>query len=126
MQSARWAERCLIGCATALMLVTGFATQAANPLSFSDAMSYNTGANPRAIAVGDVNRDGILDLITANVDSNNVTVLLGNGDGTFQSMSPYAVGGSPRSVAMGDFNGDGNLDLATANVGTNTVQCPHR
>ena len=63
------------------------------------------------------------DLIVANSTSNNVTVLLGNGDGTFQEAagSPYAVGKNPSSVVVADFNGDGNLDFAVANQGDNTI-----
>lgn len=63
------------------------------------------------------------DLVVANSTSNNVTVLLGNGDGTFQEAagSPYAVGKNPSSVVVADFNGDGNLDFAVANKDDNTI-----
>ena len=47
--------------------------------------------------------------------SNNVSVLLGNGDGSFQSAVNYGAGDEPSSVAIGDLNGDGDLDLAVAN-----------
>jgi hypothetical protein len=67
------------------------------------------------IAVADFNGDGILDLAAATSDG--MTVLLGNGDGTFTAapVSP-ASGSSPRSVAVGDFNGDGIPDLAIYNT----------
>ena len=55
------------------------------------------------------------DLAVANYGSDNVSVLLGNGDGTFQTQKTYAVGDGPTSVAVGDFNGDGKADLAVAN-----------
>jgi type II secretory pathway component GspD/PulD (secretin) len=63
------------------------------------------------------------DLIIANSTSDNATVLLGNGDGTFREAvgSPYAVGKNPSSVVMADFNGDGNLDFAVANKDDNTI-----
>jgi Flp pilus assembly secretin CpaC len=63
------------------------------------------------------------DLVIANSTSNNVTVLLGNGDGTFQVApgSPFTVGANPSSVVVADFNGDGNLDFAVANQGDNTI-----
>jgi type II secretory pathway component GspD/PulD (secretin) len=63
------------------------------------------------------------DLIIANSTSDNVTVLLGNGDGTFREAagSPYAVGKNPSSVVMADFNGDGNPDFAVANKDDNTI-----
>ena len=63
------------------------------------------------------------DLVIANSTSNNVTILLGNGDGTFQEAtgSPYAVGRNPSSVLVADFNGDGNPDFAVANKDDNTI-----
>lgn len=76
---------------------------------------YGTGNAPRSMAVGDVNGDSKLDLVTANNGSNDVSVLLGNGDATFQNAVSYAAGTSPTSVALGDFNKDGNLDLAVTN-----------
>ena len=67
------------------------------------------------MAVGDFNGDGKADLAVANASSNNVSVLLGNGNGTFQAAVNYAAGTGPSSVAVGDFNGDGKADLAVAN-----------
>jgi hypothetical protein len=64
------------------------------------------------VAVGDFNGDGIPDLAVANGSA--VSVLLGNGDGTFQAPVSYAAGIGPIFVAAGDFNGDGKLDLAVA------------
>src|SRR6266436_2069933 len=63
------------------------------------------------------------DLVIANSTSNNVTILLGNGDGTFQEAtgSPYTVGKNPSSVLVADFNGDGNSDFAVANKDDNTI-----
>ncbi|GHO48554.1 FG-GAP repeat domain-containing protein [Ktedonospora formicarum] len=77
------------------------------------------GQGPYALAVGDFNNDGNLDIVTANYDDNTVTVLLGNGDGTFAAApgSPPSVGTNPTSVAVGDFNNDGNLDIVTVNYG---------
>jgi hypothetical protein len=80
-----------------------------------------TGTKPFAIAAGDFNHDGIPDLAVANSGTDTVSVLLGNGDGTFQTQQTYAVGNGAYSVAVGDFNGDGNLDLAIANLSDNTV-----
>jgi hypothetical protein len=73
------------------------------------------------VAVGDFNGDGIPDLVTANNAGNTVSVLLGKGDGTFQTQTTYATGIWPASVAVGDFNGDGILDLAVANFFGNTA-----
>jgi hypothetical protein len=74
-----------------------------------------------SVAVGDFNNDGNSDLVTANNATNNVSILLGNGDGTFGAATYFDVGSSPRTVAVGDFNGDGNSDLATPNSTSDNV-----
>lgn len=66
------------------------------------------------MAVGDLDEDDKLDLLVANTTDETFSLLLGNGDGTFQGVRVYAVGSTPRSVAVSDFNGDGKADLATA------------
>ena len=53
--------------------------------------------------------------------SNDVSILLGNGDGTFQNQVTYAVGSYPVALVAGDFNGDGRTDLAVANSDDNDV-----
>jgi hypothetical protein len=66
-----------------------------------------------SVASGDFNRDGKLDLVVG-LNSFDVDILLGKGDGTFQSAVQYVTGGTAQAVATGDFNGDGNLDLVVA------------
>jgi hypothetical protein len=83
--------------------------------------NYQVGSAPEAIAVGDFNGDGLLDIVTANNGSSTVSVLLGTGADTFQAATSYATGNLPDSVAVGDFNRDGKLDLATANSNSNNV-----
>jgi hypothetical protein len=83
--------------------------------SFQPARSFSVGYYPDAVAVGDFDGNGDLDLAVANYGSNTVSVLLGNGDGSFQAAQSFAAGSGPESVAVGDFNGDGLLDLAVAN-----------
>ena len=79
------------------------------------------GNSPVSVATGDFNGDGQSDLVTANADGNSVSILLGNGDGTFQSQVEYATGVYPFSVTIGDFNGDGKSDLVAANALSGTV-----
>ncbi|MEG4082530.1 DUF4347 domain-containing protein [Microcoleus sp. POL10_C6] len=74
-----------------------------------------------SVAVGDFNKDGNSDLVTANSSTNDVSLLLGNGDGTFGAATYFGGVLGPASVAVGDFNGDGNLDLATVNQTSNNV-----
>ena len=71
--------------------------------------SYATGTGPTAIAAGDFNADGKTDLVTANSGANTVSVLLGNGDGTYRAKVDYAVGTQPASLVVADFNNDGSL-----------------
>lgn len=82
------------------------------------------GAQPLAVAVGDFNGDGKLDVAVANSGDNTVTILLGNGDGTFTpaSGSPITGFSGPVSIAVAQFRTVGNrLDLAVANSSNNTV-----
>jgi hypothetical protein len=71
------------------------------------------------VTLGDVNGDGILDIITANRDSDNASVLLGNGNGTFGIKTDFTTGDRPLFVTLGDVNGDGILDIITANSNSN-------
>ena len=82
--------------------------------TLGDPAAYATREYPEDIQVGDVNRDGVPDIVTANEGVGDVSVLLGVGDGTFHGQTMYAVGVGVGSVALGDANGDGLLDLATA------------
>lgn len=88
--------------------------------TFQPQVSYAAGRDPQSVALGDLNRDGHIDVVTANLDDGNydygdVSVLLGRGDGTFQTQVKYQIGPSPSSLALGDINNDGRLDLMAAN-----------
>jgi autotransporter-associated beta strand protein len=84
-------------------------------LSFSPGGTFNVGQYPSAIALADVNGDGRPDLIVASKNSNTVSVLLANSNGTFQTALNFATGPSPIAVVVGDFNGDGKPDIIVAN-----------
>jgi uncharacterized repeat protein (TIGR01451 family) len=88
---------------------------------FRAAAAYNSGTTANAVAVGDFNGDGKPDLVTANSVANTVSVLLGNGDGTFAAPVNYAVAQQPIAVAVGDFNNDGKPDLAVVSNYANSV-----
>ena len=94
--------------------------------TFLSPRAYATGANPSSIVATDFNADGKLDLALTSTPlgsspGNMVSVLLGNGDGTFQAPSLFSAGYRSYSVAVADFNGDGAPDLAAANSASNTV-----
>jgi hypothetical protein len=72
------------------------------------------GTNPVAVATGDFNGDGIPDLVTANLNGRSVSVLPGNGDGSFRPAVNYPLSIFPTGVAVGDFNRDGKLDIAVS------------
>jgi hypothetical protein len=85
----------------------------------------SVGSFPEALKIGDFNNDGILDLAVANSENSTISILLGNGDGTFTAAigSPVStgIGSFPFFLAVGDFNRDGNADLAVVNGQDNSV-----
>ncbi len=82
---------------------------------------YGAGTTPYSVSSADFNGDTFLDLAVANVNSNDVSVLIGNGAGGFAVAVNYAAGIGPTSVTSADFNGDGNLDMAVVNQVSNNV-----
>lgn len=111
--------------ATALVIVVSATASAASDdlfRSYFDAFALDAvkDTTPRDIVAVDLNHDGHIDIATANhrdidIDS-NVTVLLSDGAGGFESSSPYLVGGRPDWIDAADVNGDGHADLITSNV----------
>jgi hypothetical protein len=78
-------------------------------------------SSPMSVAAADLNGDGVPDLAVANYGSDNVSVLMNQGDGTFAAAVNYSTGSGARSVAAADLNGDGWPDLAVANYGSGDV-----
>ncbi len=73
------------------------------------------------MVAGDFNKDGNQDLAVVNHTDNTVSILLGNGDGTFAAHTDIPVGAGPIALVAADFNRDGNLDLAVVNQTANTI-----
>ncbi len=89
--------------------------------AFGAPTTFGVGTAPRSVAVGDFNEDGHLDLVVANRNSNNVSVLLGTGTGGFGGQTTFAAGTQPQQAIAADIDGDGNLDIVTANNGSGNV-----
>ena len=88
--------------------------------TFRPHLDFATGPGPSGLAAVDWNKDGKMDLVVSNGGADaahSVSILLGNGDGTFQPHHDIAGAPNANSIAVGDFNGDGNPDIAT---GSNT------
>jgi len=96
-------------------------TSRTSSVAFVLASSMATGANPTAVAAGDFNGDGKLDLAVVSQGDDTVSIFLGDGTGSFTMASTLATGSSPLGVAVGDFDGDGKLDLAVINFFDNTT-----
>ena len=94
--------------------------------SFAPAGLLTVGSNPRGLAVGDVNADGKLDLISANLESGNFSVWVNNGSGGFLPATTYNVAPNLTGVAAADMNGDGRVDLIAANFDSFTVLTNNR
>lgn len=101
--------------------------------TFKARTDYQVGSSPAWISAADLNGDGVPDLAVADsgssftnsagnlINGDTVSVLLANGDGTFQSDVDYAAGTGPMSIAVADFNEDGLPDLAVADQTDNAI-----
>jgi len=94
--------------------------------TFQAPQRYSTGLSAVAVTIADLNGDGKPDLVVAGLSSGStngeVAVLLGNGDGSFNTATVYPTGGwSPSSVATADVNRDGKMDLVVMNACGNSA-----
>jgi Bacterial Ig-like domain (group 3)/FG-GAP-like repeat/Abnormal spindle-like microcephaly-assoc'd, ASPM-SPD-2-Hydin len=96
--------------------VAAHQTSTSFPATASSTVSV--GNTPQGLAVADFNGDGKPDMAVANHADGTVTILLGNGNGTFTTASTATASTGANWVATGDFNGDGKPDLAVANLGS--------
>jgi hypothetical protein len=86
---------------------------------------YSTGTDsgPISVAVGDLNNDGWLDFVVLNSDSDNVSVFIGSGNGTFSNQTTYSTGSNsyPYYIAVADLNKDRHLDIVVCNALSSTI-----
>lgn len=115
-------------CSTVIFaaLVTAVATGALVPAlaqctCLSGNQTFPVGDVPRCVAVSDLDGDGDVDMAVANDATNDVSVLLNNGNGVFARQVRYAAGMRPQSVAIGNLDGVGYLDVAVANLDSNDI-----
>jgi len=83
--------------------------------------TIEVGKNPTSVVTGDLNGDRVADLITTNIGSDSLSVLIGIGDGNFRDPVTIRMTEQPRAVVLHDFNEDGKLDIAVATAGNNRV-----
>jgi len=110
----------LMGLLAALVMTSDAGAGGLCP-TFEGAANFATGDLPLFVAAADLNGDSVPDLVTANAFSDDVSVLLGNGDGSFQAAVSFAVGGWPAFFAVADLDGDSVRDLVTPNRDSNDV-----
>jgi hypothetical protein len=94
--------------------------------NFANQQTFAAGVGPYRVATGDVNGDGVPDLVVGNFNSGTVSVLLnttapGAAVVRFASQQTFTTGGNPVAVTLGDVNGDGRADIVVASYGSNTV-----
>jgi hypothetical protein len=93
--------------------------------SFGDMMTYSTGqgSEPKAVAVGDFNKDRHFDIAVVNYGTSDVGIFLGFGNGCFAPIKTFSTEDDsfPSGIAVDDFDNDGQLDIAVANYGTSNV-----
>ena len=83
--------------------------------------SFSVASSPEWIVAADFDGDGLMDIATSSDFDDNVSVLVGNGDGTFKPSVPFAVGAAPYGIVAADLNNDHKPDIASANTEDATV-----
>ncbi len=98
---------------TPILFLAATAILCAQQPTFVPGVIYPVGTDPQSVAIADFNRDGIPDLAVTNNNSNNISIFLGKGDGTFTAAIPASVN-KPAFLEVVDLNSDGKLDIAVA------------
>ncbi len=83
--------------------------------------TFGVGNRASPSESADFNRDGNADIAVANINDNTISVVLGNGDGTFAAQQTIPVGTTPRGIAVLDVDGDGDSDIVNTNLGSNNL-----
>lgn len=96
-------------------------TESAAAPQFSPHQDYPAGDRAQSVALGDLNGNGSIDVVTANRSVGTVSVLLNKGNGTLAARTAYRVGTGPWSVAVADLSGDGRLDIVATNYVSNSA-----
>jgi hypothetical protein len=104
-----------------LLLLASYGAVRTSPFHSTRLLPLGENHDPEAIAVGDFDGDGRLDLVVGSARADDVMVFFGNGRGGLGRGAAYPAGPNPTEIAVADFNGDGFLDLAVANHGTPLV-----
>lgn len=93
----------------------------ATNFSMGTAVRIPSGDGPSAVAIGDLNSDGNLDIVVTNQNADTISFFLGNGDGTFGAAQTVNVGDKPVSVVIADLDGNSNPDIVTANENSDNI-----
>ena len=89
--------------------------------SFSEAVSFETGLFASGVALADFSLDGVLDMAVSNQNAGNVSILIGDGRGSFGAKTDVPVGGPPQRIIAADLNRDGRPDLILPIQASNAV-----
>ncbi|MBI3003909.1 MAG: VCBS repeat-containing protein, partial [Ignavibacteriales bacterium] len=92
--------------------------------SFSAKVEFTTGTSPAAVALGDLDGDGKLDLAISDYNSNMVSLFRNTGSSgsiSFATKVDFTTGSNTHSLSIGDIDGDGKPDIAITNRSSNTV-----
>jgi hypothetical protein len=103
------------------MLAVAVSPAGAGVLFEAPFLPFDVSRSPSSVAIQDLNGDGHPDLVVSVYNSDAVSVLLGNGDGTFGARTDFVTGRNPQSVAIGDLDGDGRADLVATNYSAHTI-----
>ncbi len=101
-------------CIAVLILMLSAGSAVSRALYYAP-LVFSAGSYPSSVCAGDLDGDGKVDLAVANRNSDDISIFLGNGDGTFAAAVYYSAGDGPMSICAGDLDSDNDLDLAVAN-----------